>query len=315
MPRPTSSPRILTGCPPFTGTVRRNRCRGCCGAARERELSGGERGRGGRHRARRPRSRRRYWSVGPGYGGLGDAPKFPPAGPLEFAIARYIETGDAGLRSFVVSTLDGMSLGELYDKVEGGFFSYATARDWSAPHYEKMLSDNAELIYLYLAASVVFDRQDYAETARGALDYSAANPAGRRAEGLLRQPGRRRDVLPPGRRRQGGHGAAGASTVLYTRTRPRRCYRRWCWRRRSGRPRTCWRSPSARGLSLARRLQARRRGMSLLRAARTGPPALGPAGRPGQLLEGHDRPLPGYDGPALPREGGGTRATCCSSAL
>lgn len=107
-----------------------------------------------------------------GYGGLGDAPKFPTVGPLEFAIARYIETGDSELRSFVISTLDGMSLGELRDKVEGGFFRYATARDWSAPHYEKMLSDNAELAYLYLAASMLFDRPDYAETARGALDYA-----------------------------------------------------------------------------------------------------------------------------------------------
>jgi uncharacterized protein len=107
-----------------------------------------------------------------GCGGLGDAPKFPACGPLEFAIARYLETGDQELRSFVISTLDGMSLGELYDKVEGGFFRYATSKDWSAPHYEKMLSDNAELIYLYLAASMVFDRSDYAQTARGALDYA-----------------------------------------------------------------------------------------------------------------------------------------------
>lgn len=107
-----------------------------------------------------------------GYGGLGDAPKFPSSGPLEFAIARYLETKNPDLRSFVISTLDGMSLGELYDKVEGGFFRYATARDWSAPHYEKMLSDNAELTYLYLAASIVFDRPDYAEIARGALDYT-----------------------------------------------------------------------------------------------------------------------------------------------
>lgn len=107
-----------------------------------------------------------------GYGGLGDAPKFPSPGALEFALARYLETGDQALRSFVVSTLDGMGLGELNDKVEGGFFRYATARDWSAPHYEKMLSDNASLIYAYLAASTALDRPDYAETARGAIDYA-----------------------------------------------------------------------------------------------------------------------------------------------
>ncbi len=106
-----------------------------------------------------------------GFGGLGDAPKFPPSGALEFALARYLETDDQALRSFVVSTLDGMSLGGLYDKADGGFFRYATARDWSSPHYEKMLSDNADLIFLYLAASTVLDRPDYAQIARGTLDY------------------------------------------------------------------------------------------------------------------------------------------------
>lgn len=110
-----------------------------------------------------------------GYGGLGEAPKFPTAGALEFALARYSETRDAAMKSFVVSTLDGMSLGEINDRVEGGFFRYATARDWSTPHYEKMLSDNAELAYLYLAASQVLDRPDYAHVARGALDYAIRN--------------------------------------------------------------------------------------------------------------------------------------------
>lgn len=107
-----------------------------------------------------------------GCGGLGDAPKFPSPGPLEFALARYLENGGEALKSFVVSTLDGMSLGEMYDRVEGGFFRYATARDWNAPHYEKMLGDNASLIYVYLAASAALGRPDYAEIARGALDYT-----------------------------------------------------------------------------------------------------------------------------------------------
>jgi uncharacterized protein YyaL (SSP411 family) len=110
-----------------------------------------------------------------GYGGIGSEPKFPPTAALEFALARYVETGDHAFKSFVVSTLDGMSIGELFDKVEGGFFRYATARDWSTPHYEKMLSENADLIRLYLAASSVLDRHDYAETARLALDYVLLN--------------------------------------------------------------------------------------------------------------------------------------------
>jgi len=110
-----------------------------------------------------------------GYGGIGSEPKFPPTAALEFALARYVETGNHAFKSFVVSTLDGMRNGGLFDRVEGGFFRYATARDWSVPHYEKMLAENAELVSLYLAASTVLDRQDYAETARTTLDYVLLN--------------------------------------------------------------------------------------------------------------------------------------------
>jgi len=110
-----------------------------------------------------------------GYGGIGSEPKFPPTGAVEFALARYVETGNHAFKSFVVSTLDGMCNGELFDKVEGGFFRYATARDWSVPHYEKMLMDNADLVRLYLSASIALGRTDYAEIARMVLDYVLLN--------------------------------------------------------------------------------------------------------------------------------------------
>ncbi|MCU1446013.1 MAG: thioredoxin protein, partial [Cryobacterium sp.] len=38
------------------------------------------------------------------------------------------------------------------DPVEGGFFRYAVNRDWSDPHYERMLYDNAQLLELYTKA-------------------------------------------------------------------------------------------------------------------------------------------------------------------
>ncbi len=36
--------------------------------------------------------------------------------------------------------------GGTYDQVWGGFFRYSTKRDWSVPHFEKMLEDNAQLL-------------------------------------------------------------------------------------------------------------------------------------------------------------------------
>ena len=40
----------------------------------------------------------------------------------------------------------------LRDPVEGGFFRYATRRDWTVPHYERMLTDNAQLLEVALDA-------------------------------------------------------------------------------------------------------------------------------------------------------------------
>ena len=48
--------------------------------------------------------------------------------------------------------LDAMGRGDLRDPVDGGFFRYATRRDWTVPHYERMLGDNAGLIEVALDA-------------------------------------------------------------------------------------------------------------------------------------------------------------------
>ena len=56
--------------------------------------------------------------------------------------------------------LAAMARSELRDPVEGGFFRYATRGDWTVPHYERMLTDNAQLL------EVALDAGD-ADTARG----------------------------------------------------------------------------------------------------------------------------------------------------
>ena len=43
-------------------------------------------------------------------------------------------------------TLGALANGSLFDHVNGGFFRYCLDREWSSPHFEKMLSDNALLI-------------------------------------------------------------------------------------------------------------------------------------------------------------------------
>ncbi len=80
------------------------------------------------------------------YGGFGSAPKFPAAPMLRFLLGR----GDG--RELALRTLKRMGASPLRDSVEGGFFRYSTGRDWSDPHYERMLYDNAQLLELYTDA-------------------------------------------------------------------------------------------------------------------------------------------------------------------
>ncbi len=78
------------------------------------------------------------------FGGFGGAPKFPVSPVLGF----LLEVG----RDLALRTLDAMAASPLRDRVDGGFFRYATMRDWSEPHYERMLYDNAQLVALYARA-------------------------------------------------------------------------------------------------------------------------------------------------------------------
>ena len=105
------------------------------------------------------------------HGGFGGTPKFHRADLLEFALAMAHRTGDETLLEVVHKSLKAMAQGGLYDGVSGGFFRYATTADWSIPHYEKMVGDQAQLISLYLRAYQAFGRQTYLDTARGILEY------------------------------------------------------------------------------------------------------------------------------------------------
>ncbi len=110
-------------------------------------------------------------SFDPVYGGFGDEPKFPQTDALEFALERYYETHDSALLPVITTTLTRMATGGMYDQVWGGFFRYSTTRDWSVPHYEKMLEDNAKLLALYVHAWQVLGDETLLKTVRSLLAY------------------------------------------------------------------------------------------------------------------------------------------------
>lgn len=82
------------------------------------------------------------------HGGLQGAPKFPQPGLFDFLWRAGLRSGDDALKQAVTLTLDRMSYGGIYDHLGGGFMRYSTDETWLAPHFEKMLYDNAQLIDL-----------------------------------------------------------------------------------------------------------------------------------------------------------------------
>jgi uncharacterized protein YyaL (SSP411 family) len=107
----------------------------------------------------------------PVHGGFGSAPKFPQTDALSLLLAWHAAHDERHTGEIVAETLREMGGGAIHDHVGGGFFRYATERDWSTPHYEKMLEDNAKLAMLYLDAAVFLDDEDDAAVAGDILDY------------------------------------------------------------------------------------------------------------------------------------------------
>jgi len=82
-----------------------------------------------------------------GFGGWGQAPKFPQPMTVEFLLRR----GGEGIKA-ASHALECMARGGMYDVVGGGFARYSTDNLWRVPHFEKMLYDNAQLAFAYLHA-------------------------------------------------------------------------------------------------------------------------------------------------------------------
>ncbi|MDO8682092.1 MAG: DUF255 domain-containing protein [Armatimonadota bacterium] len=105
------------------------------------------------------------------FGGFGRQMKFPQPDATELLLSQYHRTQETDLRDMALATLDAMMEGEIHDAVSGGFFRYATMRDWTAPHYEKLLADQAGVIRNYIQAYQATTRKEYLQTARSTLGY------------------------------------------------------------------------------------------------------------------------------------------------
>ncbi len=110
----------------------------------------------------------------PVFGGLGDAPKFPHTDAIDLLLYAYRRRRDPDLLHMARKTLEFMARGGVFDQEWGGFFRYATHRDWSEPHYEKMLEDNANLLRDLLHLYLITRDEAHANIANHVVDYLEA---------------------------------------------------------------------------------------------------------------------------------------------
>jgi uncharacterized protein YyaL (SSP411 family) len=80
------------------------------------------------------------------WGGFGNAPKFPQTFTIKYLLRYYHYTKNEDALKQACLSLDKMIYGGIYDQIGGGFARYSTDTEWLAPHFEKMLYDNALII-------------------------------------------------------------------------------------------------------------------------------------------------------------------------
>ncbi len=120
----------------------------------------------------------------PQHGGFGAAPKFPHPSALDLLIERSarvaslratsegarphisLPESEASLGELVVTTLEHMANGGVYDQLAGGFHRYSVDERWVVPHFEKMCYDNSELLKNYVHAYQATGLTFFAEVAR-----------------------------------------------------------------------------------------------------------------------------------------------------
>ncbi len=107
----------------------------------------------------------------PRHGGFGSAPKFLHPMDLRVLLRQYARTGDEHALHMARFSLEKMARGGIYDHLGGGFARYSTDERWLAPHFEKMLYDNALLTSAYLEVYQITHEENLARVARETLDY------------------------------------------------------------------------------------------------------------------------------------------------
>jgi uncharacterized protein YyaL (SSP411 family) len=85
--------------------------------------------------------------------------------------AQEFDGSDSELRNLIVTTLEHMANGGVYDQLAGGFHRYSVDERWVVPHFEKMCYDNSELLKNYVHAYQATGTEFFADVARDIIRW------------------------------------------------------------------------------------------------------------------------------------------------
>ncbi|MBI5002278.1 thioredoxin domain-containing protein [Candidatus Woesearchaeota archaeon] len=92
-------------------------------------------------------------------------PQFPPHNTLLFLLAYYEETKEDAVKNVIEKILDTLATRGLHDHLQGGFYRYCVDQQWTIPHFEKMLYDQALLLWVFSVAYKILKKDAYKEVA------------------------------------------------------------------------------------------------------------------------------------------------------
>ncbi|HAY71471.1 MAG TPA: thioredoxin domain-containing protein, partial [Saprospirales bacterium] len=105
-------------------------------------------------------------------GGRRGQPKFPMPVIYQFLLQYHQYFNEPLALNAVVATLDNMMMGGIYDQLGGGFARYSVDSYWFAPHFEKMLYDNAQLVSLYAQMHRFSKKEEYKKVVLETLAFA-----------------------------------------------------------------------------------------------------------------------------------------------
>lgn len=106
------------------------------------------------------------------FGGFRNGAKFPYIPAMEYL---FEKREDPKIEAFLRQTAGELCVSGINDHLFGGFFRYTVDRKWRMPHFEKMLSDNAQIPRFLLKMFDATGDKLYMMTAKKAVDYVIHN--------------------------------------------------------------------------------------------------------------------------------------------